>query len=219
MSNKSESLDELSLADLRFQKAFVKALRRNLPKSLKNRGALLRDVQAAAKDQWRVDPKSYQDDATRGHHWAACLVLAADRVLEQPISDPADRRRAIEQALLWPGAKSIKFFTRMMLLFSLDRFKTLSRYAERRVPPRYGDAFAFTTMESTKDTFVQGVSKCFYNDYFRQHGAPDLIQLFCAFDKLWIDEIKPSRDKVRFDRPTTLARGDECCRFVFRRVP
>ena len=124
----------------------------------------------------------------------------------------------IEHALLDPGARPIRFFTRVMLMFSQDRFKTLTEYSERRVPQRYGSAFLFTTLESTNDAFVQGVSKCFYNDYFRSHGASDLTQLFCAYDRLWIDEIETSRDKVSFDRPTTLACGDDCCRFSFKRV-
>lgn len=214
----SDTSSKLGVADRRFEKAFMKALRRSLPQRITDSAALAQKIGTDAKDQWHADPKSYQDEATRGHHWAACLVLAADRILRASLPDHRERRMAIESALLEPGARQIRFFTRLMLLFSQDRFKTLADYAERRVPPRYGGAFSFMTLESTNDAFVQGVSKCFYNDYFRAHGAPDLIQVFCAFDKLWIDEIKASRDKVRFDRPTTLANGDDFCRFAFKRV-
>lgn len=184
---------------------------------MKGKRAAVRAIGERAHDVWRRDPVQYDDPATRGHHWAACLVLASDELLRSPLPDQEHRLRVIETALLTPGAGAVKFFTRMMLLFSWDRFRTLARYAEDSVPPRYGSAFRFETLEKTPDSFVQGVMKCFYNDFFRSAGSPHLIGLFCAYDRLWIDEIDPVRDRVRFERPVTLAAGGSHCSFEFYR--
>ena len=61
------------------------------------------------------------------------------------------------------------------------------------------------------------INKCLFNDFFRQHGAPELTSIFCALDSMWIDELHQPKYGVRFERPTTLAGGDDACRFQFSR--
>jgi hypothetical protein len=45
------------------------------------------------------------------------------------------------------------------------------------------------------------------------------VQIFCALDSVWIDELHQPRYGTRFARPTTLAKGDDACRFQFSRSP
>jgi hypothetical protein len=52
-------------------------------------------------------------------------------------------------------------------------------------------------------------------------GAPRLLTmtpLFCALDKVWAEALEQPQYGVRFERPTTLARGDDVCRFQFHKV-
>ncbi len=213
----------LGPVDRRFERLFLRALRQKLNQRGGQKGLdtkdHLRAIGAKAEAFWQTDSLSYDDATTRGHHWAACLVRASEELLAAHIRDETERLQVIEYALLKPGAGMIKLLMRLMLVFSADRFRTLTRYTEDRVPPRYGPAFAFTVLAAEPDCYVQGVTRCFYNDYFRSVGCAHLTRLFCAFDRLWIDQIDPRRDEVRFERPTTLAQGDDCCRFAFHRAP
>jgi hypothetical protein len=53
----------------------------------------------------------------------------------------------------------------------------------------------------------------------KANGAPELTLAFCTFDNLWGDLLKGDDYRVRFERPTTIAAGDDSCRFEFWRVP
>ena len=62
------------------------------------------------------------------------------------------------------------------------------------------------------------IHRCFYNDFFRANGAPEVTPIFCAMDYLWAEELEKPQYGVRFERPTTLARGDDMCRFQFTKI-
>lgn len=204
---------ELSRQDRRFSRAYLKALRKEAAER-----SSFSQVEKLAEAQWREDGSLGEDPASRGHHWAACLALASDQVLSSQGVPDVKRRQAIETAVVKPGSWFVKLATRLLLMMPGDTFRMLKRYTENQVPPRYGPTFAFETAEDTHDTFVQAVTRCFYNDYFRARGKPELIGAFCAFDRLWIDQIDEQRDGVRFERPCTLAGGSACCRFEFYRA-
>jgi hypothetical protein len=63
------------------------------------------------------------------------------------------------------------------------------------------------------------IQQCFFNDFFRANGAPEVTPIFCAMDYLWAEELEQPHYGVRFDRPTTLAQGDDMCRFQFTKSP
>jgi hypothetical protein len=67
-------------------------------------------------------------------------------------------------------------------------------------------------------TALGALNKCLFNDFFRAHGAPELTSIVCTLDSIWIEELHRPPYKVRFERPTTLARGDDACRFQFSRT-
>ena len=59
------------------------------------------------------------------------------------------------------------------------------------------------------------IHQCFFNDFFRANGAPELTALFCRVDNLWMDELANPKYRVRAERPTALGFGDDVCRFQF----
>lgn len=56
-----------------------------------------------------------------------------------------------------------------------------------------------------------------FNDFFRANNANALTVVCCAMDYVWAEELAHPRYGVRFERPTTLAAGDDTCRFRFFR--
>ena len=94
------------------------------------------------------------------------------------------------------------------------------RIAENYLPlgqQLFGSGFNYVQAVQDTDRSFTHINKCFFNDFFRQHGAPELTSIFCALDSLWIGELHQPKYRVRFERPTTLARGDDACRFQFTR--
>jgi len=94
------------------------------------------------------------------------------------------------------------------------------RIAENYVPlgqKLFGSGFSYVPAVHDNDRSFTHINKCLFNDFFRQHGAPELTSIFCALDSIWIDELHQPKYGVRFERPTTLAGGDDACRFQFSR--
>ena len=209
------SARRLSRRHLRFCKAFLSALTSPLPANKQTKSVLAHEIQTKADSRWRTEPVKNADPVTSGHHWAACLVIEADRAFCDLLPSTEARLDATKAALIKPDAAALRFFMRLMLVFSRDRFNSLTAYTEHKVPPQYGPAFTFETVDASDDRFVQAVKTCFYKDYFRAAGAPHLTAAFCAFNTVWINEIDPARDGIEFRRPTTLAAGDTACRFEF----
>jgi hypothetical protein len=51
-----------------------------------------------------------------------------------------------------------------------------------------------------------------------RNGVEPLTTAFCAWDRVWMDEIDPERDGIRAERPTTLGYGGPACPFRFDAV-
>jgi hypothetical protein len=95
------------------------------------------------------------------------------------------------------------------------------RIAENYLPrgqQLFGSGFTYVEAVHETDRSFTHVRRCLFNDFFRRHGAPELTSIFCTLDSVWIKELHQPKYRVRFERPTTLARGDDACRFQFSRV-
>ena len=100
-----------------------------------------------------------------------------------------------------------------------DAFDRIAQNYKPRGEQLFGPGFAYVqAVQDTTRSFTH-INKCLFNDFFRAHGAPELTSVFCTLDSVWIEELHQPQYKVRFERPTTLARGDDACRFQFSRAP
>ncbi len=96
-----------------------------------------------------------------------------------------------------------------------DAFARIAENFKRRGEEQYGKGWKFVQdVQDEMHSFIN-IEKCFFNDFFRANGKPEITPIFCAMDLLWIDELKQPCYGVSFDRPTTLAQGDDMCRFQF----
>ncbi|MEL7311862.1 MAG: L-2-amino-thiazoline-4-carboxylic acid hydrolase [Pseudomonadota bacterium] len=208
---------ELTWSERRLVVQFRKSFARQC--SLKAKPAQLAEaVVQKAQSIRQTDQIDYPDKQTRLHHLMACIVLAAEQILSDEIPSQQERLELVQNAVVEPNARTVRLFTRLMLLASRDRFDRLTRYAREATPRQYGAAFDFQTIQSDECSFIQSVNRCFYNNYFREAGQPHLTSIFCAFDKVWIEAIKPETDGVKFIRSSTLAAGADHCRFEFYRT-
>jgi hypothetical protein len=99
---------------------------------------------------------------------------------------------------------------------AFDRIATNYKDRGERI---FGPEFVYVQVVQDSTRSFTHIKRCFFNDFFRAHGAPELTSIFCTLDAIWIDELHQPQYNVRFERPSTLARGDDACRFEFSRPP
>ena len=57
-----------------------------------------------------------------------------------------------------------------------------------------------------------------FAEFFHRNGAPEVTATLCALDDIWAEELRKPGYGVHFERPTTLAKGDDACRFQFTKI-
>jgi hypothetical protein len=85
--------------------------------------------------------------------------------------------------------------------------------AKWRFPSPY---FDFEFAENSNKACTAKVTKCFIFDTLEKRGVPELARLFCAGDDRFFYESLPA--SIQFERPTSLASGDECCELTLRKI-
>jgi L-2-amino-thiazoline-4-carboxylic acid hydrolase len=149
------------------------------------------------------------------------LVLVAYRVLRPLIGQ--DRAISLLRAVLSrPFRRRIADYMAARFGISQDApetaFDCISQNFKARGEQLYGPGWTYVqAVQDHRQSHVY-VTRCLFNDFYRAHGAPELTALFCALDGVWIEELHRARYKTRFERPTTLANGDDACRFQFSRA-
>ncbi len=105
-----------------------------------------------------------------------------------------------------------RFLIWLWYRLSKDPFEATRKYTAQ-IDQIYGATFdiAFSELE---DGFVSVVKVCGYKTFLARQDAEHLLDLFCEWDRVWIDGIPKG---IRFVRPSTIAQGAETCRFEFRR--
>jgi hypothetical protein len=151
------------------------------------------------------------------------LLLAAYRELQPLVGDAQEVLAILRHAMAAPIQARIA--THLEERFGItqetpaDAFTLIAANFKRRGDERFGDAFTYVQDVQDETRSFINIERCFFNDFIRANGAPEVTPIFCAMDYLWADELEQPRYGVRFDRPTTLAQGHDACRFQFTKNP
>lgn len=150
------------------------------------------------------------------------IVLAVYRVLE-PLAGGADVIAILREAMIEPFGKKMSGY--LLERFGITQaepaaaFVRISENFKSRGEARFGKAFLYAEDVRDADRSFTNIQRCFFNDFFRANGAPEVTRIFCALDHVWVDALHDGPYGVRFERPSTLAQGADACRFQFSRVP
>ncbi|MEM7687836.1 MAG: L-2-amino-thiazoline-4-carboxylic acid hydrolase [Pseudomonadota bacterium] len=185
----------------------VRHFRKSLPKPLRA------DFDASVEAVMMAERSFSTDQVTQGHLIIGACVVSAHRIWMRHHLDPesAKAKVAVPMRSLWK--RSLRIMMRMLSFFSKDEFEALRRYTKERGARAFGPSFKIEYLE-TDEGFVSEVHRCGYSSFLMRHDATLLLDLFCEWDRIWIDAL--SR-KVSFHRPPTQAHGGRTCRFEFRR--
>jgi len=162
------------------------------------------------------------DAASRQWVLLATAILTIYRELQPFVGDGHTLLSILRNTIAAP-------FKKRLTAYLADRFgisqdapeEAFSRIAENfktRGEERFGQAYTYIQEVQDEGRCFVNVPRCLFNDFFRANGAPEVTPIFCAMDDLWAEELEKPQYGVRFEQPTTLARGDDMCRFQFTRT-
>lgn len=159
-----------------------------------------------------------------GHRWLALcsVLLAAYRTLLPLAGGSPAAVSVLQSAMTAPFRARIKAFMNERFGISQDApedaFDRIAETFQSRGQQRFGGAFTFVTDVRDGERSFTNIERCLFNDFFRANDASELTVVCCAMDDVWAEELAHPRYRVRFERPTTLAAGDDACRFRFFRA-
>ena len=181
-----------------------------------------RAVSNRAKDIVERNAHRVADPPAQQWLHSSSLVLAAFQELT-PLTGKSEALRLLREALMAPFTEGASHYLEARFGISADApeeaFNRISANFKRRGEERFGSAFVYVQDVQDVTRSFTNIQRCFFNDFFRANGAPEVTSIFCALDNVWAGALEAGPYRVRFDRPTTLAQGDDACRFQFSKRP
>ena len=192
---------------------------------------------SAELERWQVARASVRLDASRiaeessqlaedpaAVRWIgfSSIVLATYRSLRSSLGDEGRALTMLREALTCPLRDQIVPYieARFGILEEApeEGFQRVSENFRSRGEVSFGRGFRYVDdVRDDRRAFVN-IDRCLFNEFFRQNGAPEITPILCALDNVWADELSKPEYGVRFERPTTLAGGDDACRFQFTKT-
>jgi len=161
------------------------------------------------------DKEFITDEPSQFHLLLTSYLLSAVETLEK-ISTRDKAKTIAGNAFTENGRVAISLSMKAGMLFSIDKFKFIRKNSGEKVVEAYGRGFDIEVETDHSTYMTTRVKKCGFHEFFVRHGRPELTKLMCEWDNNWSDVLKNSK-YVDFDRPTTIAAGDDSCAFQFRK--
>ncbi len=201
---------------------FLEILTEKLAQTLPDRAtALIDEIEAAVPAIRQANQSRVVDEPSKNHLELTSLILATYRVLSTVMPDREAMLSLLRQTMAEPLQAHMQRY--LMQRFGIEPdvasevFEAAAMNFKQRGEQSFGKAFQYEQeVQTSKQSFVN-IRRCFFNDFFRANDALELTPLFCFMDTLWADALHEGEYNVRFERPTTLAAGDDMCRFQFTR--
>lgn len=198
------SLTKQFLASLRVE---VRAV---LPKI---KDTIVERTGAAAQELFDRDGRNCPDLPARMILRLCCLVLASYRILVAETNDTQTAYPIVKSTVSKLGASFGRLMFSPLLWFYSDPVMRMSKINWQKWNQLiYGKSMEFG-QENSVDRVVMIVNKCAFHQFFVEHGEPQLTQVFCAWDRLWMDVLDRSPRPIRTERPKTISTGSNCCQF------
>lgn len=162
------------------------------------------------------------DDPSRQWLLLSAIILAAYQKIQPLVDDAQAVLSILRYAMTAPFAEHLTAYIADRFGISQgapeEAFNRIAENFKARGEERFGQAYIYVQEVQDEGRCFVNVQKCFFNDFFRANGMPEVTPIFCAMDNLWAEELEKPQYGVRFERPTTLARGDDMCRFQFTKA-
>lgn len=216
-------MDDVAVNRSQRSQHFLSTLSQHLSQTFPERTAtIIQNIEETARPIREANQARVVDEPSQHHLELTSLILASYRVLVPIMQDREAILTLLRNVLAEPLQSQMQ--TYLTQRFGIDptipaqAFGAAAENFKQRGEQRFGKAFQYEQEVQTPEQSFVNIRRCFFNDFFRTNGAPELTPLFCFMDTLWADALHEGKYNVRFERPTTLAAGDDMCRFQFTRV-
>jgi hypothetical protein len=159
---------------------------------------------------------AFPDHAGQDLLGISSAMLAAYRVLAPEIGDEERTIELLRHVARGFGQRATRLGTRLIVRKREESLGTIEDYFRATVPV-LGEAWD-VEYERTQRSFEMRFTRCGFHDFMVRNGVGSLTTAFCAWDRVWMDDIDPERDGIRAERPTTLGSGGDACPFQFKAV-
>ena len=174
--------------------------------------AIVRDIRISAAALYWECEHTLPDKPTKSLIASCCLVLASYRKLKNQRA-PGEAFEIVRAAVYRTYRQPMRFMARIWLWLTRDPLKRLGgQWWKKQSERMYGKGMQFE-QEETPHSVELLVKRCAFHEFFVEHGQPELTQVFCAWDRNWMDIVDESGRLIRTERPTTISTGGDCCRF------
>jgi hypothetical protein len=157
------------------------------------------------------------DEAAAVHLRMCAVVLAAYQVLRSEL-EATEALAVMRGAMTEPFREWLRDSVFQVFREEPDPFAGVAGTSKAKELHFYGDGFRFERPADDDHRYHLVVRTCFYNEFCRRNGAPELTQVWCAFDTGWMDVVNEQDHGVAVDRPMTLGFGGDHCDFIIRRT-
>lgn len=203
---------------------FLKALSGWAARNLRSPGDVITLMNRISEKQpafYAQKPEHLQDAASDSVIRIASYVAAGYVALRERGCAAESSVDALTQALAQWTLQNKERYTYLRLGISKSApeqaFAEVKKNFKQRGEERFGSHFVYEQDVLDDSKCYVNITRCLYNDYFRALGYPEATKVFCAMDILWAEEATQPMYRLHFERPTTLAQGQDKCRFQFSR--
>lgn len=162
-----------------------------------------------------------------GTEWPFVMAAGLVRLYESFLADgiaPEAAYANARAALRAPFESPEGLVSYLRLRYGVDRDQPADAFHQAGVRFKargeevWGPGFRYEQDVLDPDRSFVNITRCFFHDYLRRAGRPELTRIVCEIDVLFADELSKPRYGVRFERPTAMGMGGDVCRFQFTRV-
>lgn len=198
-------------------RSLLKALEQHIAECLPGREReLIQRIEAGIGPIEDANRDVFPDHAGQDLLGISAAMLAAYRVLLPEIGDEERTIELLRHVARGFGQRATRLGTRLLMRKREQSLDTIEEYFHATVPV-LGKAWE-VEYDRDERSFEMRFTRCGFHDFMVRNGAERLTTAFCAWDRVWMDEIDPDRDGIRAERPTTLGYGGDACPFQFSAV-
>jgi hypothetical protein len=179
----------------------------------------IREIKKVFRQSIQSNRRMLGDTFSRFHLSWCSAILATYRVCLKKGMSEAEAIDFSETAIFENmHADEISARVRQTLDKARDPFRAIVNASKHQERHFFGNTFSFSRNIDDENHYLAVVQKCFYNDFFRANGSPQLMKIACKWDFIsWGKAIIPERHGLTFSRPVTLGLDGGECPFSFDR--
>lgn len=96
-----------------------------------------------------------------------------------------------------------------------EAFKMACENFKKIGEDQFGRTFVYEKEVQNESRCSFNVRKCFFDDFFRDNGAQELMPVCCVQDNLWMDELNKPDYGLTVTRSSTISEEGDACHFHF----